>query len=39
MTFINYASWKLILKVVDGVIFVADSQRERMDAISKAFRI
>ena len=26
------ASWKLILKGVDGVIFVADSQVERMDA-------
>ena len=32
------ASRKLILKGVDGVIFVADSQRERMDANVESLR-
>jgi signal recognition particle receptor subunit beta len=32
------ASRKLILKGVDGVIFVADSQRERMDANAESLR-
>jgi len=32
----NEASRKLILKGVDGVIFVADSQKERMDANKKS---
>ena len=32
------ASRKLILKGVDGVIFVADSQRERMDANLESLR-
>ena len=32
------ASRKLILKGVDGVIFVADSQRERMDANVESFQ-
>lgn len=32
----NELSRKLILKGVDGVVFVADSQRERMDANKKA---
>ena len=32
MSMINYASRKLILKGVDGVIFVADYQSERMEA-------
>src|SRR4026208_1641522 len=32
------ASRKLILKGVDGVVFVADSQRERMDANIESIR-
>ena len=33
-----YASRQLILKGVDGVVFVADSQRERMDANVESLR-